>query len=29
LQEYLRLAPNGANKDDATKTLEMLKPYIK
>ena len=29
LQEYLRLAPNGANKDDANKTLEMLKPYIK
>ena len=29
LQEYLRLAPNGANHDDATKTLEMLKPYIK
>ena len=29
LQEYLRLAPNGPNKDDANKTLEMLKPYIK
>ena len=29
LQEYLRLAPNGANKDDANTTLEMLKPYIK
>ena len=29
LQEYLRLSPNGANKDDANKTLEMLKPYIK
>ncbi|HEY2431517.1 MAG TPA: tetratricopeptide repeat protein [Vicinamibacterales bacterium] len=29
LQEYLRLSPNGANHDDATKTLEMLKPYIK
>ena len=29
LQEYLRLAPNGPNKDDATKTLEMLKAYIK
>jgi len=29
LQEYLRLAPNGPNHDDATKTLEMLKPYIK
>jgi tetratricopeptide (TPR) repeat protein len=29
LQAYLKLAPNGANKDDATKTLEMLKPYIK
>jgi tetratricopeptide (TPR) repeat protein len=29
LQTYLQLAPNGQNKDDATKTLEMLKPYIK
>jgi len=29
LQEYLRLAPSGPNKDDANKTLEMLKPYIK
>jgi superkiller protein 3 len=28
-QEYLKLAPNGQFKDDATKTLEMLKPYIK
>jgi tetratricopeptide (TPR) repeat protein len=29
LQEYMRLAPNGPNHDDAAKTLEMLKPYIK
>jgi tetratricopeptide (TPR) repeat protein len=28
-QEYLKLAPNGQYKDDASKTLEMLKPYIK
>jgi tetratricopeptide (TPR) repeat protein len=29
LQEYLRISPNGPNKDDAQKTLEYLKPYIK
>ena len=28
-QEYLKIAPSGQFKDDAAKTLEMLKPYIK